>query len=146
VKIKSESKANHGCFCLPKSCKIPYLRLVLREDGRYVFWVFIVGLFCFCYLCIFYHLYVDSFTYTFGWSTFLCRIKFYDTLVVIFFKRTSSSSCEYVFISIKYRSTHIYKYFHFIFRWKHTYFFTSYIVFIYIHIHIYIYVCIYTYR
>jgi hypothetical protein len=33
----------------------------------------------------FYFLYVDSRTYAFGWSAFLCRIRFYDTLVVIFF-------------------------------------------------------------
>jgi hypothetical protein len=41
--------------------------------GR-LFWLFIVGLFC--YICIFYYLYVDSLTYTFGWSAFLCRIRF----------------------------------------------------------------------
>jgi hypothetical protein len=35
---------------------------------------------------IFYHLYVDSFTSAFGWSKFLCRIRFCDTLVVIFLK------------------------------------------------------------
>jgi hypothetical protein len=44
-------------------------------------------------LCIFYYLYVDSLTltYAFGWSAFMCRIRFCDTLVVIFFKQTSSS-------------------------------------------------------
>jgi hypothetical protein len=36
-------------------------------------------------LGIFYYLYVDSLTYSFGWSTFLCRIRFCDTLIVIFF-------------------------------------------------------------
>jgi hypothetical protein len=36
--------------------------------------------------------YVDFLTYAFGWSAFLCRMKFCDTLVVIFFKHTSSSS------------------------------------------------------
>jgi hypothetical protein len=30
--------------------------------------------------------YVDSLTYTFDWSEFLCSIKFFDTLVVISFK------------------------------------------------------------
>jgi hypothetical protein len=38
----------------------------------------------FCYICIIYNLYVDSLTYAFGWSAFLCRIRFCDTLVVIF--------------------------------------------------------------
>eukprot|EP00596_Hydrurales_sp_CCMP1899_P006098 CAMPEP_0119052410 /NCGR_PEP_ID=MMETSP1177-20130426/73714_1 /TAXON_ID=2985 /ORGANISM="Ochromonas sp, Strain CCMP1899" /LENGTH=211 /DNA_ID=CAMNT_0007031971 /DNA_START=1446 /DNA_END=2081 /DNA_ORIENTATION=- len=37
VKIKTESNmANYGCFCLTKTCKIPYLRLVLREARRKV--------------------------------------------------------------------------------------------------------------
>jgi hypothetical protein len=36
-------------------------------------------------------LYIDSLTYVFGWSAFLCRIRFCDTLVVIFFQLTSSS-------------------------------------------------------
>jgi hypothetical protein len=31
---------------------------------------------------VFYYLYVDSLTYAFGWSTFLCRIRFCDTLVI----------------------------------------------------------------
>jgi hypothetical protein len=43
-------------------------------------------------ICIFYYLYVDSLTYAFGWSVFLCRIRFCDTLVVIFLKLISSSS------------------------------------------------------
>jgi hypothetical protein len=43
------------------------------------------------YLGIFYYLYFDSLTYAFGWSAFLCRIRFYDAFVVIFFKYTSSS-------------------------------------------------------
>jgi hypothetical protein len=42
-----------------------------------LFWLFIVWLFY--YICIFYYLYVDSFTSAFGWSTFLCRIRFCDT-------------------------------------------------------------------
>jgi hypothetical protein len=42
-----------------------------------LFWLFIVGLFC-C-ICIFYYLYVDSLTYAFGWSVFLCRMSFCDT-------------------------------------------------------------------
>jgi hypothetical protein len=42
-----------------------------------LFWLFIVGLFC--YICIFYYLYVDSLTSAFGWSAFLCRIRFRDT-------------------------------------------------------------------
>jgi hypothetical protein len=50
-----------------------------------MFWLFIVGLFC--YFCIFYYLYVDSLTYAFGWSAFLCRIRFCDTLVVIFLSK-----------------------------------------------------------
>jgi hypothetical protein len=33
----------------------------------------------------FYYLYINSLTYAFGWSAFLCRIRFCDTLVVIFF-------------------------------------------------------------
>jgi hypothetical protein len=45
---------------------------------------FIVGLFC--YICIFFHLYVVSLTYAFSWSAFLCRIRFCDTLVIIFLK------------------------------------------------------------
>jgi hypothetical protein len=44
----------------------------------------VVGLFC--YIFIFYYLYVDSLTYVLGWSAFLCRIGFCDTLVVIFLK------------------------------------------------------------
>jgi hypothetical protein len=47
-----------------------------------MFWLSIVGLFC--YICIFYDLYGDSLTYAFGWSAFLCRIRFCYTLVVIF--------------------------------------------------------------
>jgi hypothetical protein len=49
----------------------------------------------FCYICIFYNLYVDSLTYAFGWSTFLCRIRFCDTLVVIFLSKHHhlSGSC-----------------------------------------------------
>jgi hypothetical protein len=43
-----------------------------------LFWLFIFGLFF--YICIFYYLYVDSLTYPFGWSAFLCRIRFCDTL------------------------------------------------------------------
>jgi hypothetical protein len=39
-----------------------------------------------CYICIFYYLYVDSLTCAFDLSSFLCRIRFCDTLVVIFFK------------------------------------------------------------
>jgi hypothetical protein len=39
-----------------------------------------------CYICIFYYLYVDSLTHAFGWSAYLCRIRFCDNLVVIFFK------------------------------------------------------------
>jgi hypothetical protein len=49
-----------------------------------LFWLFIVGLFC--YICIFYYLYVDSLTYAFGWSAFFRRIRFVTPLVVIFFK------------------------------------------------------------
>jgi hypothetical protein len=37
-------------------------------------------------ISLFYYLYVDSFTSAFGWSPFLCRIRFCDTLVVIFLK------------------------------------------------------------
>jgi hypothetical protein len=36
------------------------------------------------YICIFFYFHVDSLTYAFGWSAFLCRIRFCDTLVVIF--------------------------------------------------------------
>jgi hypothetical protein len=32
------------------------------------------------YICNFHSLYSDSFTYAFGWSAFLCRIRFCDTL------------------------------------------------------------------
>jgi hypothetical protein len=32
------------------------------------------------------YLYVDSLTYAFGWSVFMCSIRFCDTLVEIFFK------------------------------------------------------------
>jgi hypothetical protein len=39
-----------------------------------------------CHIFIFYYLYVDSLTYAFGWSAFLCRIRFCDTVVVIIFK------------------------------------------------------------
>jgi hypothetical protein len=35
---------------------------------------------------IFYYLYVDSLIYAFGWSAFLSRIRFCDTVVIIFFK------------------------------------------------------------
>jgi hypothetical protein len=49
-----------------------------------MFRLLIVGLFC--YICVFYYLYVDFLTYAFGWSAFLCRIRFCDTLIVIFFK------------------------------------------------------------
>jgi hypothetical protein len=35
-------------------------------------------------LMLCYYLYVDSLTYAFGWSAFMCRIRFCDTLVVIF--------------------------------------------------------------
>jgi hypothetical protein len=49
-----------------------------------MFWLFIVELLC--YICIFYYMYVVALTYAFGWSAFLCRVKFLDTLVVIFFK------------------------------------------------------------
>jgi hypothetical protein len=60
------------------------LRLVgLQSFMGGMFWLFIVGLFC--YICIFYYSYVDSLTYAFGWSAFLC-IRFCGTLVVIFFK------------------------------------------------------------
>jgi hypothetical protein len=38
-----------------------------------------------CCICIFNYLHVDSLTYAFGWSAFLCRIRFCDTLFVIFF-------------------------------------------------------------
>jgi hypothetical protein len=48
-------------------------------------WLFIVGLFC--YICIFHYLYVDSLTYAFGWSAFMCRFKFCDTLVVMFLSK-----------------------------------------------------------
>jgi hypothetical protein len=34
-----------------------------------------------------YYLHVDSLTYAFGWSAFLCRIIFCDTLVVIFLSK-----------------------------------------------------------
>jgi hypothetical protein len=37
------------------------------------------------YICIFNYLYIDSFTHAFGWSAFLCRMTFRETLVVIFF-------------------------------------------------------------
>jgi hypothetical protein len=37
-----------------------------------------------CYICIFYYLYVDSLTYAFDWFAFFSRIRFCDTLVVIF--------------------------------------------------------------
>jgi hypothetical protein len=50
----------------------------------FIFCFFIFGLFC--YICIFYYLYVDSLPYAFIWSPFMCRIRFCDTLVVIFFK------------------------------------------------------------
>jgi hypothetical protein len=44
-------------------------------------------LYCWAVLLYLYllFLYVDSLTYTFGWSLFLCRIRFRDTLVVTFF-------------------------------------------------------------
>jgi hypothetical protein len=45
----------------------------------------IVGLFC--YDISLYYLYVDSLTYAFSWSAFLCRIRFCDTLVVIFLSK-----------------------------------------------------------
>jgi hypothetical protein len=66
------------------------VQAIIQEDanaaiqsykGR-LFWLFIVGLFC--YICIFYYLYVDSIAYAFGRSAFLYRITFCDTLVVIF--------------------------------------------------------------
>jgi hypothetical protein len=41
------------------------------------FWLFIIVLFC--YICYFYYLYVVSLIYAFGWSAFLCRIRFCDT-------------------------------------------------------------------
>jgi cell division cycle protein 37 len=40
----------------------------------------------FSYICIFYYLYVDSLIYAFGWSAFLCRIRFCDSFAVILFK------------------------------------------------------------
>jgi hypothetical protein len=49
-----------------------------------IFWLYIVGLFC--YICIFNYLHVESLTYAFGWSAFLCRIRFCDTFVVNCFK------------------------------------------------------------
>jgi hypothetical protein len=39
---------------------------------------FIVRLFCYIY--IFFYMYVDFLTSAFGWSAFLCRIRFCDTL------------------------------------------------------------------
>jgi hypothetical protein len=36
-----------------------------------------VGVVQVCYICIFYYLYVDSLIYVFGWSVFLCRIRFF---------------------------------------------------------------------
>jgi hypothetical protein len=50
-------------------------------DG--MFWLFIIGLFFYIY--IFDYLYVDSLTYAFGWSAFLCRIRFCDALAIIFY-------------------------------------------------------------
>jgi hypothetical protein len=44
-----------------------------------MFWLSIVRLFC--YICIFYHLYVDSLTYAFDWSAFLCRSRFLTPLL-----------------------------------------------------------------
>jgi hypothetical protein len=52
-----------------------------------MFWLFIVGLFCYIYLLF------DSSIYIFGWSAFLW-IRFFDTLDVIFFKWTSSSTLQ----------------------------------------------------
>jgi hypothetical protein len=52
--------------------------------GGWIVLLFIVGLFY--YICIFYYFYVDSPTYAFDKSAFLCRIRFCDTLVIIFFK------------------------------------------------------------
>jgi hypothetical protein len=49
-----------------------------------MFWLCIDRLLC--YICIFYYLYVDSLTYAFGWPAFLCKIRFCDILVIIFFK------------------------------------------------------------
>jgi hypothetical protein len=60
----------------------------------YRLWLFIFGLFC--YICIFYYLYVDSLTYAFGKSAFLFRIRFCDTLVVILFLSTHHHHHYYV--------------------------------------------------
>jgi hypothetical protein len=49
-----------------------------------IFWLFVVGFFC--HISIFRYLTVNSLTYAFGWSAFLCRIRFCDTLVEIYFK------------------------------------------------------------
>jgi hypothetical protein len=63
----------------------PKLFYLADEQVGGMFWLFIVGLFCYIY--IFYYLYVDSLTYAFGWSAFLCRIRFFNTLSLLSFLR-----------------------------------------------------------
>jgi hypothetical protein len=67
----------NSAVCVPSFVRF-VISIIVSMGG--MFWIFIVGLFC--YICIFRYLYVDSLTYAFGWSAFLCRIKFCDTLVV----------------------------------------------------------------
>jgi hypothetical protein len=42
-----------------------------------------IGIF---FIFVYVYTYADSLTDAFGWSAFTRRIKFYDTLVVMFFK------------------------------------------------------------
>jgi hypothetical protein len=49
----------------PFLCPFSDDSMCLRWTYRWLFWLFIVGLFC--YICIFYYSNVDSLTYAFGW-------------------------------------------------------------------------------
>jgi hypothetical protein len=64
----------------------PVPRIVPTPLGPLLGWLFIVKMFC--YICIFYYLYVDSLTYAFGWSAlhFCVGLDFSTPLDVMFFK------------------------------------------------------------
>jgi hypothetical protein len=94
------------------------------------------------YICIFYYLYVDSITHAFGWSVFLCRIRFCDILSLLSFLSKNhnhhhvglliSNICEGAYSSVQQVYICIYIYIYIC-------------IYVYIYIYIYIYIHVYAY-
>jgi hypothetical protein len=80
------SNRNDVSFQEPIGKSMQFFSDVFEVLVSFFLWVEIMVIYSWALLFIFHYLHVDSFTYAFGWSALVCRIKFFNPLVVIFFK------------------------------------------------------------